>query len=590
MINNYDNVPASKPLLSQLTPKDRKNVTPSGNFFTGGIDKGVATLFKKPGAKSPAPHPADLFAVLLVTCYSEGKEGIKATLDSLAATNYDDRKKLLFVVADGLVQGSGNAQSTPDILISMMDHDPRFGMQPLPQSYVAVGTGSKQHNMAKVYCGCYTYEGRAVPMVLIVKCGTPDEQSGSKPGNRGKRDSQLILMNFFSRVTLNDRMTPLDFDLFRKIHHISGVTPDFYELVLMVDADTMVEPSSVRYLINAVQNDQSIMGLCGETRIENKKASWVTAIQVFEYFISHQMGKAFESVFGGVTCLPGCFSMWRIKSVTRDGTTLPIIANPDILEQYSTNDVYTLHQKNLLLLGEDRFLTTIMLKQFPNRKTVFIPQAVCKTVVPDDFKTLLSQRRRWINSTIHNLMELVMVDTLCGTFCFSMQFVVLMDLLSTAVMPAGLVVTYYLVFSAIFQVQYSTDNITALIMTIAMAVVIFLPAFVVLLTGRRISYVLWMLIYLLALPVWQIILPIYAFWNFDDFSWGETRKVEGHVESKSGHDEGDGSFIASRVAFKRWDQYEREWRRTMIPEDLRRNNSFVREDGRESTVFTDTSN
>ena len=43
-------------------------------------------------------------------------------------------------------------------------------------------------------------------------------------------------MNFFSRVTYNDRMTPLDFDLFRKIHVLMGVTPDFFEVCLMVRA------------------------------------------------------------------------------------------------------------------------------------------------------------------------------------------------------------------------------------------------------------------------------------------------------------------------------------------------------------------
>ena len=44
-------------------------------------------------------------------------------------------------------------------------------------------------------------------------------------------------MNFFSRVTYNDRMTPLDFDLFRKVHVLMGVTPDFFEVCLMVSAD-----------------------------------------------------------------------------------------------------------------------------------------------------------------------------------------------------------------------------------------------------------------------------------------------------------------------------------------------------------------
>ena len=52
---------------------------------------------------------------------------------------------------------------------------------------------------------------------------------------------------------------------------------------------------------------------------------------------------------------------------------------------------------------------------------MFCRQAVCKTVVPDTFRVLLSQQRRWINSTIHNLAELLLVRDICGTFCFSMS-------------------------------------------------------------------------------------------------------------------------------------------------------------------------
>jgi chitin synthase len=82
---------------------------------------------------------------------------------------------------------------------------------------------------------CAAIAGRRTPTIIVVKCGTEAEAtSDKKPGNRGKRDSQLILMNFFSRVTYNDRMTPLDFDLFRKIHVLMGVTPDFFEVCLMV--------------------------------------------------------------------------------------------------------------------------------------------------------------------------------------------------------------------------------------------------------------------------------------------------------------------------------------------------------------------
>ena len=147
-------------------------------------------------------------------------------------------------------------------------------------------------------------------------------------------------MNFFSKVMFDDRMTPLEYDLFNKIRMVAGVTPDFYEVVLMVDADTKVMPTSLRLMINAMRNDPTIMGLCGETRIANKKASWVTAIQVYEYFISHHLAKNFESLFGGVTCLPGCFSMYRIKAPKgANGFWVPILANPDIVEEYSQNVV-----------------------------------------------------------------------------------------------------------------------------------------------------------------------------------------------------------------------------------------------------------
>ena len=193
-------------------------------------------------------------------------------------------------------------------------------------------------------------------------------------------------------------------------------------------------------MVAAMAKDDNVMGLCGETKIANKKSSWVSMIQVFEYYISHHLTKAFESVFGGVTCLPGCFSMYRIFIVSTPltigikapkgeaGYFVPILANPDVVSRYQENIVDTLHKKNLLLLGEDRYLSTLMLKTFPHRKQIFVPQAVCKTVVPDTFSVLLSQRRRWINSTVHNLMELFLVRDLCGTFCFSMQVFLFSDI------------------------------------------------------------------------------------------------------------------------------------------------------------------
>ncbi len=144
------------------------------------------------------------------------------------------------------------------------------------------------------------------------------------------------------------------------------------------------------------------------------------------------MAKAFESLFGSVTCLPGCFTLYRIRTTD---THKPLLISNQMIHDYSENRVDTLHMKNLLHLGEDRYLTTLLLKHFPLFKTQFVRDAHAYTVAPDDWKVLLSQRRRWINSTVHNLGELVFLDQLCGFCCFSMRFVVMIDLLSTLTQP-----------------------------------------------------------------------------------------------------------------------------------------------------------
>ncbi|GAA5959739.1 hypothetical protein JCM3765_000086 [Sporobolomyces pararoseus] len=560
----------------QQTRRLQKNATKKGRAGGGGdpekplprshSELDSALPVDSDGMISMASIGAELFCVCLVTCYSEGAEGIKTTLDSIAGTTYSDARKLLFVVCDGMITGSGEKMSTPDICVGMIERDPRFG-DPTPMSYVAVADGSKAHNQAMVYAGHYTgVPGHRTPIIVVVKCGPPSEARDKKPGNRGKRDSQMILMNFFSRVTYNDRMCPLDYDLFRKTQSLMGVTPDFFEVCLMVDADTMCYPESLGYLVRTMQNDNMIMGVCGETRIANKRQSWVTMIQVFEYFISHHLAKSFESVFGGVTCLPGCFSMYRIKARKQDdGDWFPVLVQPSIISEYSQSVVTTLHQKNLLLLGEDRFLTTLLLRTFPNRKMMFCPYARCRTVAPDTFSVLLSQRRRWINSTIHNLMELVLVRNLCGTFCFSMQFVVFVDLVGTIVLPIAICLTYTLVITYIFNPPSSFGDAIPLVL---LAGVLGLPGILILLTTFKIVYVGWMLIYLIALPIWNFVLPVYAFSKFDDFSWGETRKVAGEIKSKDDH--GGGTGVAVEVPLRRWEDWERSRVRKFKREEKRR--------------------
>ncbi|KAL7751349.1 ATP-dependent RNA helicase [Sorochytrium milnesiophthora] len=509
------------------------------------VDSTVAANAAAAGVDVP-DELRQYYTIMLITCYSESEQSVKVTLDSLAGTDYPTRYKLLFVIADGIITGAGNDKSTPDIILDMIDLDPSVNVE--PQSYISIANGSKRHNKAKVYAGWYACGDQRVPIILIVKCGTEAEKV--KPGNRGKRDSQIILMDFFAKLMFDGRLSPLQYDMCDKIYNLTGVSPERFEIVLMVDADTKVMPDSLGRMVACMARDQAVMGLCGETRIENKTDSWVTRIQVFEYYISHHLGKAFESIFGGVTCLPGCFCMYRIKARKGEGFWVPILCSPAIVNEYSENVVETLHKKNLLLLGEDRFLSTLMLRTFPKRKMMFVPKALCRTTVPDKLDVLLSQRRRWINSTIHNLMELVLVSELCGTFCFSMQFVVFLELFGTVTLPAAIVLTLYLLISTAF-------GAVQVIPLVLLFCILGLPAVLILFTTRKMIYIYWMLIYLLALPVWNFLLPVYAFWHFDDFSWGQTRKVDGET-GKDDHGKKEGEFCADEITLKRLGEWERD--------------------------------
>ncbi|KAF9901829.1 hypothetical protein EC991_005624 [Linnemannia zychae] len=461
------------------------------------------------------PINYDKFVICQVPCYTEGEESLQKTLRSLAALEYDDKRKLLLVIADGMIIGSGNELPTPKIVLDILGWQPTEGVEVEPVTYKALGIGGQQLNCCKVYSGLYEFEGHMVPYLVVAKVGMPTETS--KPGNRGKRDSQLILMNFLNSIHTGKKMCPLELEMYHHMKNIIGVHPNLYEYILQVDADTEVMPDSLNRLVACMVADSKVIGLCGETMVANEDRSFTTMIQVYEYYISHHLAKSFESLFGSVTCLPGCFSMYRILTVGGK----PLIVANNIVRDYSHNDVDTLHKRNLLSLGEDRYLTTLMMKYFPAYKLKFTPDATCKTVAPDKWRVLLSQRRRWINSTIHNLGELMVLSELCGFCCFSMRFIVLVDLLGTLILPASFVYLVYLI------VVVATGTSPLPIVAVAMLAAVYgLQALIFILKGAW-QHIGWMIIYIIAMPFFSVFIPLYSFWHFDDFSWGNTRQVVG---------------------------------------------------------------
>lgn len=108
-----------------------------------------------------SPELQDKFVLCQVPCYSEGEDSMRKTIDSLAGLKYDDKRKLIFIICDGNIVGSGNDRPTPRIVLDILGVDPNLDPEPL--MFKSVGEGGAQLNYGKVYSGLYEFEGHVVP-------------------------------------------------------------------------------------------------------------------------------------------------------------------------------------------------------------------------------------------------------------------------------------------------------------------------------------------------------------------------------------------------------------------------------------------
>jgi hypothetical protein len=74
------------------------------------------------GAFQLGPKPSPELQDKFVFCHTEGKDSqaLRRTIDSLAALNCDDRRKLIFIMYDSNIIGSGNDRTTPRIILKLI--------------------------------------------------------------------------------------------------------------------------------------------------------------------------------------------------------------------------------------------------------------------------------------------------------------------------------------------------------------------------------------------------------------------------------------------------------------------------------------
>jgi chitin synthase len=150
-------------------------------------------------------------------------------------------------------------------------------------------------------------------------------------------------------------------------------------------------------------------------------------------------------------------------------------------------------------------------------------------------------------------MELVLLNDMCGFCCFSMRFVVFIDLFGTLILPATVIYLGYLIY-----LVGSHSGQFPLIAIIMLGSIYGLQA-IIFIIKRRWQHIGWMIVYLLAYPIYGFALPVYSFWHMDDFAWGNTRIVVGEkggkkIVASSEEEKWDDSIIP----MQKWEAHAQE--------------------------------
>ena len=247
-----------------------------------------------------------------------------------------------------------------------------------------------------------------------------------------KRWSQVMYMNYIinHRIKISQQET----DEKKHLHQKNT-------FILTTDADIDFTADSAIVLLDTLASNNEVGAVCARTHPRGSGVLYW--YQVFDYAIGHWFLKPAEHIFGCVLCCPGCFSVFRCSALN------------DILKEYSA-EVKGASDFLTKDMGEDRWLCTLLIEN--GWRLDYCAISNDYTYCPETFEEFYKQRRRWVPSTMANLLLLVsrMKSITKANNSVSMLFMVLQAIIafSTAISPA----TVILIIASGLQGAYHIDN------------------------------------------------------------------------------------------------------------------------------------
>jgi poly-beta-1,6-N-acetyl-D-glucosamine synthase len=159
----------------------------------------------------------------------------------------------------------------------------------------------------------------------------------------------------------------------------TGIKHVSTELVITLDADTLLHRSAVRYLVaRMLSAPEQVCAVAGSVLVRNSRHNLLTRIQEWDYFLGIASIKRLQGLYQGTLVAQGAYSIYKVKAVKEVGGW------PDAI-------------------GEDIVLTWKFLQK--NWKVYFEPLAVAFTDAPTTLPHFIKQRSRWARGMIEALKQ-----------------------------------------------------------------------------------------------------------------------------------------------------------------------------------------
>ena len=263
-------------------------------------------------------------------------------------------------------------------------------------------------------------------------------KDNSKVKNK-KRWSQVMYMSYILKHRMQDKS-----ELGRLLYNPN------YSYILTTDADIEFTAEAVKALLDFLARDDSVGAVCARTHpLGSGPLVWY---QIFEYAFGHWFQKSAEHVLGCVLCCPGCFSVFRVSAIA------------DVLDTYQSS-VTTASEFLTKDMGEDRWLCTLMIEK--GWRLEYSALSEDSTYCPEDFNEFFNQRRRWVPSTVANLVQMIVKAPKMAANNDSISYLFVMYqliiIISTAVSPSTVIL---IVASGLFSAYQVDTNMMIAILSI----------------------------------------------------------------------------------------------------------------------------